>query len=227
MPIAQVKPAALLQEREASAKRIQADSRKSLMSSSSQEPSAPEKPAALFSFGNEEPGNQFKSSVFRNVGEDLFLKAINGELQQQASARRFELHDAQHGYIESRREQVRLQEELSMKEKVLRNTQIRNMRDMGEMKRAQELRVDEVSVQKLREKHETIQKLTSLLQEMQEQMNSMNDSGDFQKSGIKLQWEIVLRFQSACNDSKFSLSESKDSKYRNCNSTNSLIHNHS
>ena len=44
---------------------------------------------------------------------------------------------------------------------------------MGEMKRAQELRVDEVSVQKLRENHETIQKLTSQLQEMQDQIDSM------------------------------------------------------
>ena len=68
------------------------------------------------------------------------------------------------------------------------------------MNRAQELRVDELSVQRLRENHETIQKLTSQLQEMQEQMNSMNDS----RSGIKSQWEIVLRFQSTCNDSKFS-----------------------
>ena len=55
------------------------------------------------------------------------------------------------------------------------------MHEMGEMKRAQELRVDEVSVQKIRESHETIQKLTSQLQEMQEQMNSMNDSGEFQE----------------------------------------------
>ena len=55
------------------------------------------------------------------------------------------------------------------------------MHEMGEMKRAQELRVDEVSVQKLRENHETIQKLTSHLQEMQERMNSKNDSGEFQE----------------------------------------------
>ena len=48
------------------------------------------------------------------------------------------------------------------------------MHEMGEMKRAQEQRVDEVSVQKSRENHETIQKLTSQLQEMQEQMNSMS-----------------------------------------------------
>ena len=49
------------------------------------------------------------------------------------------------------------------------------------MKRAQELRIDEVPVLKLRENHETIQKLTSQLQEMQEQMNSMNDSGNIQE----------------------------------------------
>ena len=35
-------------------------------------------------------------------------------------------------------------------------------------------------MQKLRENHETIQKLTSQLQKQQEQMNSMSDSGDFQ-----------------------------------------------
>ena len=52
---------------------------------------------------------------------------------------------------------------------------------MGQMKRAQELRVDEFSVQKFGESHETIRRLTSLFQEMQEQMNSMNDSGEFQE----------------------------------------------
>ena len=109
------------------------------------------------------------------------LKNCISELQQQACAQRLELQDAQHGYTESRREQVRLQEELSMKEKVLRDTQIRSMHEIREMKRAQELRVDEVSVQKLRENHETIQRLTSQLQEMQEQMNSMSDSGEFQE----------------------------------------------
>ena len=51
------------------------------------------------------------------------------------------------------------------------------------MQRAQELRVDEFSVQKLRESHETIQRLTSQLQSMQEQMNSLNDSGDFHEEG--------------------------------------------
>ena len=59
------------------------------------------------------------------------------ELQQQAYAQGLELQDAHHGYIESRREQVRLLEELSMKVKRLRDTQIRNSHELGEMKRAQ------------------------------------------------------------------------------------------
>ena len=83
--------------------------------------------------------------------------------------------------IDSRRGQVCLQEELSMKEKVFRGTQIRSMHEMGEMKRAQELRVDEFSMQKLNESHETIQMFTSQLQEMQKLMYSMNDSGEFQE----------------------------------------------
>ena len=56
------------------------------------------------------------------------------------------------------------------------------MHEMGEIKRAQEQRIDEVSVQKLRENHEKVQQLTSQLQQMQEQMNSMNRSGDFQEA---------------------------------------------
>ena len=65
------------------------------------------------------------------------------------------------GYEESRREQVRLQEALVMREKALGDSQIRSIHEMGELRRAQELRVDEFSVQKLRESHDTIQRLTS------------------------------------------------------------------
>ena len=67
------------------------------------------------------------------------------------------------------------------RKKLLRDTQIRNVHELGEMKRAQELRVHEFSVQKVRESHDTIQRLTSQLQKMQEHMNSMNDSGEFQE----------------------------------------------
>ena len=56
-------------------------------------------------------------------------KCIN-ELLQQAYAQRLELKDADHGFFESRREQFRLQEELSMKENALRETQIQNIHEM-------------------------------------------------------------------------------------------------
>ena len=81
---------------------------------------------------------------------NLSISECIGELQQQTEKQRLALQDAQYGFVESRREQVRLQAELSMKEKVLRDTQFRNMHEMGEIKRAQELRIDEASVQKLR-----------------------------------------------------------------------------
>ena len=97
------------------------------------------------------------------------------ELQQQASAQGLELANAHHGYVETRREQVQFQEESVMKEKALRETQIRSIHEMGEMKRAQELRV---SVQNFSENHETIQRLTSQVQEFQERMNYLNDLGE-------------------------------------------------
>ena len=97
--------------------------------------------------------------------EKLHVESLNeciGELQRQTEEQRLALQDTQNGFVESRREQVRRQKELIVsEEKVLRNTQIRNMHEMRKIQRAQELRVDEVSVQKSRENHETIQQLTS------------------------------------------------------------------
>ena len=52
---------------------------------------------------------------------------------------------------------------------------------MEDLRRAQELRDDEFSLQKLRESHDTIQKLTSQIQEFSERVNCLNDSGEFQE----------------------------------------------
>ena len=143
-----------------------------LKSNSIQEPRASGKPGALFSSRSDEPRNQFESSMFKFADPSKFgrsllegnkdhllnqarsdlakqehqfgsLNSCINELQHQAYAQGLECQNAHHGYVESRREQVRLQEELSMKEKLLRDTQIRNIHELGEMKRAQELRVDE------------------------------------------------------------------------------------
>ena len=51
---------------------------------------------------------------------------------------------------------------------------------MEELKRAQEMRVDEFSVPKMRESHATRQELTSQIQELQERVNYINDSREYQ-----------------------------------------------
>ena len=88
IPTAPGKLSAIIREREVSAKRTQADRRESLMSSSSQEPRASGKSAAMSSSGSAEPRNQFKSSIFKNadpsiVGRSL-LEGIKDHLLSQA-----------------------------------------------------------------------------------------------------------------------------------------------
>ena len=102
--------------------------------------------------------SQARSKLMKQEHQVGPLKSCINEVQQQAHAQGLELQDAHHGYLESRREQARPQEELSVKKKLVRDAQTRNIHELGEMKRGQELRVDEVSVQKLRENHETVQK---------------------------------------------------------------------
>ena len=168
--------AMVMQEKEVSAQYTEADRKEILRSHSSEVQKALGEADALFST---EQGNLIRSSVFRNANpsnlkgsllegnkdhllnqarsdlakQELHVESLNkciGELQRQTEAQRLASQDAQYGFVETRRERARLQEELSMKEKVLRNTQIRNTHEMGEIQRAQEHRVDEVSVQKLR-----------------------------------------------------------------------------
>ena len=107
--------------------------------------------------------NHARSDLAKQELHVEFLDNCISELQRQTEEQRLALQDAQYEFVESGQEQVRLQKEgLSMMEKVLRNTEIRNTHEMGEINRAQELRVHEVSVQKLRENRETIQQPTSI-----------------------------------------------------------------
>ena len=77
-------------------------------------------------------------------------------------------------------ERIQLHEELSLQEGALREILKKRISEVEELKRAQQLRVDEISVQKLRESYDTIQRLNSQMQELQERVNCMNDSGEFQ-----------------------------------------------
>ena len=80
------------------------------------------------------------------------------------------------GYEESRREQARLHEELAQREKALRETRIRSIHEVEKLKRAQEMRTDELSRNEFRESHASVQELISQTQELQERLNYMNDS---------------------------------------------------
>ena len=94
------------------------------------------------------------------------LNTCTRELQRQTYSQRLELEDS--GYAESRRE------ELVMR---FRDTHIGSIHEMEQLKGPQELRVDEFFAQKLREPHDTIQKLISQKQELQERANCISYSG--------------------------------------------------
>ena len=125
---------------------------------------------------------QARSELMKQEHKVESLNNCINELQQQAYAQRLYLENTHHGYV------LNLEEyKCDYKE---------TMHEMGEMKRAQQFRVDEFSAQKLRESHETIQRLTS---QVQERMNYLNDSGELH--------EVESNYSG-----KFSQSTSKDSK---------------
>ena len=67
------------------------------MSSSSQEPSAPGKLAALFSLRSEEPENQFMSSVFKNTDpSNLGRSLLEGNKDHLLSQARSEIVKQEH-----------------------------------------------------------------------------------------------------------------------------------
>ena len=101
------------------------------------------------------------SEIMKQECQVVSLTTCTRELQRQAHSQRLELDEANCGNEESRRKQVRFEEELALGEKALRNTRIRNIHEMDELRRVQEMRVDEFSLPKLRESHATTQELTS------------------------------------------------------------------
>ena len=90
------------------------------------------------------------------------------------------------------------------RESTSRDTRIRSIHEMEELRRAQELRVDEFSVQQLRESHDTIQRTHFTSTEFTEIVNCTNDSGEFQETGSNYS-EIFLTFQLTDSRSKSSI----------------------
>ena len=80
-----------------------------------------------------------------------------------------------------RRDQRLLQEELSQQNRDLRETRIKSLHEMEELKRVQGLQIDESSRRRLIENQDTINEFTARVQELQNQVNCMIDSREFFK----------------------------------------------
>ena len=79
----------------------------------------------------------------------------------------------------SRRDQLLLQEQLSEQNRDLGEAHIKSLHEIEELKRVQELRIDEFSRRRLIENQDTTNELTARIQELQNEVNCMNDSRDF------------------------------------------------
>ena len=66
-----------------------------------------------------------------------------------------------------RRNQLLLQDQLSEQNRDLREAHIKSLHEMEELKRVQELRIDESSRKRLIENQDTINELTARIQELQ------------------------------------------------------------
>ena len=94
-------------------------------------------------------------------------------------SQRMEIDHTITGCEQSRRDQLLLQEELLEQNRALRETFIRNMRDMEELQTSHVLKVEELSRRKLTEDQNTIMELRAQIRELQNEVNCMNDSRDF------------------------------------------------
>ena len=109
-----------------------------------------------------------KSELLKRECKVDTLNTSIREFQRQTHSNRLEMYLVNYGYEESRREQTRLHEELAQREKAFRETRIRSIHQVKELKRAQKMRIDEFSSCEMGESHATTQELTSQIQELQE-----------------------------------------------------------
>ena len=78
-----------------------------------------------------------------------------------------------------RRDQLLLHEQLSEQNRDLCEAHIKSLYEMEELKRVQELRVDDSSRRRLIENQDTILEFTARIQELQNEVNCLNDLRDF------------------------------------------------
>ena len=97
-----------------------------------------------------------KSEILKQECKVDTLNTCFRQFQRQTRSNRWKMDSVNCGHEESRREQARLYEALPLREKALQDTRIRNIHEVEELERAQEMRIDEFSRNELRESHATI-----------------------------------------------------------------------
>ena len=114
-------------------------------------------------------GSTFDASSRRRLieNQDTILE-LTGKIQELQN----EIND--HTITEceqSKRDQLLLQEELSEQNRDLRETCIKSLHEMEELKRVQELRVEKFSRRRFIENQNTVDELTARIQELQKEVN--------------------------------------------------------
>ena len=101
------------------------------------------------------------------------------ELNGITDSQRMEIDHTIAGDEQLRRDQLLTQEQQSEQHRDHRETRIKGLHEMEELKRVQQLRIDEFSRRRLIENQDTINELTARIQEVQHEVNCMSDSRDF------------------------------------------------
>ena len=118
---------------------------------------------------------EIQKHEFQADSDRRSIQELNGIIESQ----RREIDHTFAGDEHSRRDQLLLQEQLSEQNQDLRETHIKSVHEMEELKRVQELRVYESSRRRLIENQDTVNELTARIQELQKEVNCMNDPRDF------------------------------------------------
>ena len=115
---------------------------------------------------------------FQDDSDRRSIQELNGIIESQ----RREIDHTVADDEQLRRDQLLLHEQFSEQNRDLREAQIKNIYEMEELKRVQEPRIDEFSRKRLIENQDTIHELTARIQELQNEVYSLNDSRDLENA---------------------------------------------
>ena len=118
---------------------------------------------------------EIQKHEFQADSDGRSIQELNGIIESQQR----EIDHTAAGDEQLRRDQLLLREQLSERNRDLREAHFKSLYEMEELKRVQESRVDESSRRRLIENQDTISEVTARIQELQNEVNCLNNSRDF------------------------------------------------